>query len=188
MQLTPGRRKHLMIDGSLGFAQRSTRPFILPSYKKNISSVLTSAASRCRYTATRAIEKITKAASDSTIPNGAVHIVLKSVDDAKQVFVYSSMLGIPEVPEPHDGLHRVEVNEKGKVAAVTILKGISPNADTFVMKQLVAWYAKPGPLRIVDVPVRTLQQRNSSTLLLPTNRAAAGAQNATQLARDNRNL
>jgi len=94
-----------------------------------------------------------KAASDTSIPKGAVHIILKSTDDAKQVFVYSSMLGIPEVPEPHDGLYRVEINEKGKVAAVTIVKGISPNADTFVMKQLVAWYAKPGPLRIVDVPV-----------------------------------
>src|SRR5262249_1121614 len=92
-----------------------------------------------------------KAANDSTIPKGAIHIVLKSTDDAKQVFVYASMLGIPEVPEPHDGLYRVEINEKGKVAAVTILKGISPNADTFVMKQLVAWYAKPGPVRVVDV-------------------------------------
>ena len=94
-----------------------------------------------------------KTASDNAIPKGALHIVLKSTDDTKQVFVYSSMLGIPEVPEPHDGLYRVELNEKGKVAAVTILKGISPNADTFVMKQLVAWYAKPGPVRIVDVPV-----------------------------------
>jgi hypothetical protein len=94
-----------------------------------------------------------KAAIDNTIPKGAIHIVLKSTDDAKQVFVYASMLGIPEVPEPHDGLYRIEINEKGKVAAVTILKGISPNADTFVMKQLVAWYAKPGPMRIVDVPV-----------------------------------
>ena len=94
-----------------------------------------------------------KPAGNTGIPKGAVHIALKSTDEAKQVFVYSSMLGIPEVPEPHDGLYRVEVDEKGKVAAVTILKGISPNADNFVMKQLVAWYAKPGPLRIVDVPV-----------------------------------
>ena len=66
---------------------------------------------------------------------------------------FSSMLGIPEVPQPQDGLYRVEVNEKGKVAAVTILRGISRNADNFVMTQLVAWYAKPGPVRVVDVPV-----------------------------------
>ena len=72
---------------------------------------------------------------------------------AKQIFIYSSMLGIPEVPQPQNGIYRMEVNEKGKVAAVTILKAISPHADTFVMKQLVAWYAKPGPIRIVDVPV-----------------------------------
>ena len=95
----------------------------------------------------------TKTASDNTIPPGANHIVLRSIDDAKQVFIYSSMLGIPEVPQPQNGLYRVEVNEKGKVAAVTILRGISPNADTFVMKQLVAWYAKPGSIRVVDVPV-----------------------------------
>ena len=90
---------------------------------------------------------------EATIPKGSVHIVLRSIDDAKQIFTYASMLGIPEVPQPQDGLYRVEVKEKGKVAAVTILKGISPNADTFVTKQLVAWYAKPGPMRIVDVPV-----------------------------------
>jgi hypothetical protein len=90
---------------------------------------------------------------EATIPQGAVHIVLKSIDDAKQIFIYSSLLGIPEVPQPRNGIYRMEVNEKGKVAAVTILKGISPHADTFVMKQLVAWYAKSGPVRIVDVPV-----------------------------------
>lgn len=89
----------------------------------------------------------------TTIPKDAVHIVLRRTEDAKQVFIYSPQMGIPEVPEPHDGLYRVEVNEKGKVAAVTILKGISPNADRFVMTQLVGWYAKPGPIRIVDVPV-----------------------------------
>jgi hypothetical protein len=88
-----------------------------------------------------------------TIPKGATHITLHSVADAKNYFTYSPTVAIPEVPEPHDGLYRVEVNEKGKVAAVTILRGISPNADTSVMKILVAWYAKPGPLRIVDVPV-----------------------------------
>jgi hypothetical protein len=92
-------------------------------------------------------------ADQTSIPKGANHIVLKSVDEARNVFVYSSMLGIPEVPEPHDGLYRVEVNEKGKVGAVTILRGISPNADAMIMKQLVAWYAKPGPVRIIDVPV-----------------------------------
>ena len=95
-----------------------------------------------------------KGSSDqATIPKGSTHIVLKSAAEAKQVFVYSSMLGIPEVPEPHDGLYRLEVNEKGKVAAVTILRGISPNADTILMKQFVSWYAKPGPLRVVDIPV-----------------------------------
>jgi hypothetical protein len=62
------------------------------------------------------------------------------------------MLGIPEVPEPHDGLYRIEINENGEVAAVTILKGISANADTILMKEFVSWYAKPGPLR-VDIPV-----------------------------------
>lgn len=98
-------------------------------------------------------KKKNKTASDNTIPPGANHIVLRSIDDAKQVFIYSSMLGIPEVPQPQDGLYRVEVNEKGKVAAVTILRGISPNADNFVMKQLVGWYAKPGLVRVVDVPV-----------------------------------
>ena len=90
---------------------------------------------------------------DATIPNGAAHIRLRSVDEAKQYFTYSPTIAIPEVPQPQDGLYRIEVNEKGKVAAVTILHGISPNADTFVMKELVAWYARPGPLRVVDVPV-----------------------------------
>jgi len=86
-------------------------------------------------------------------PNGAVHTVLRSISEAKQLFIYSPTLAIPEVPHPADGLYRLEVNEKGKVAAVTILRGVSPNADTFAMKQFAAWYAKPGPLRIVDVPV-----------------------------------
>ncbi|HEY6069836.1 MAG TPA: hypothetical protein VIU85_00580, partial [Chthoniobacterales bacterium] len=80
-------------------------------------------------------------------------ITLRPVDEAKHYFTYSPTIAIPNVPEPHDGLYRVEVNEKGKVAAVTILKGISPSADTGVMKTLTAWYAKPGPVRIVDVPV-----------------------------------
>ena len=98
--------------------------------------------------------KVKKASvDDRAIPKGALQVKLKSVDDAKQYFTYSSTIAIPEVPQPQDGLYRIEVNEKGKVAAVTILKGISPNADTFVMKQLVAWYAKPGPIRIVDLPV-----------------------------------
>ena len=100
-------------------------------------------------------KKRSKGSPDSAIPPGAAHIVLKSVDDAKQFFTYSPTIAIPEVPQPQDGLYRIEVNEKGKVAAVTILKGISPNADTWVIKELVAWYAKPGPLRIVDVPVPT---------------------------------
>jgi len=98
-------------------------------------------------------KKKSKGGTDSAIPPGADHIVLKSVDDAKQFFTYSPTIAIPEVPQPQDGLYRIEVNEKGKVAAVTILRGISPNADTWVMKELVAWYAKPGPRRIVDVPV-----------------------------------
>ena len=98
-------------------------------------------------------KKKSKSGTDSTIPPGANHIVLKSVDDAKQFFTYSPTIAIPEVPQPQNGLYRIEVNEKGKVAAVTILKGISPNADTCVMKTLVAWYAIPGPMRIVDVPV-----------------------------------
>jgi hypothetical protein len=98
--------------------------------------------------------KKSKSQIDSeTIPKGATHITLHSVDEAKHYFTYSPTIAIPEVPEPHDGLYRVEVNEKGKVAAVTILKGISPSADTGVMKILTAWYAKPGPMRIVDVPV-----------------------------------
>ena len=97
--------------------------------------------------------KKAKTAQGSTIPAGANHIVLRSVDEAKNVFIYSPTIAIPEVPKPQDGLYRIEVNEKGKVAAVTILRGISPNADTFVMKELVGWYAKPGPLRVVDVPV-----------------------------------
>jgi hypothetical protein len=98
-------------------------------------------------------KKKNKSATDSTIPPGANHIVLKSVGDAKQFFTYSPIIAIPEVPQPQDGLYRIEVNEKGNVAAVTILKGISPNADTWVMNELVGWYAKPGPLRVVDVPV-----------------------------------
>ena len=98
-------------------------------------------------------KKKSKGGADSGIPPGASHIVLKSVDDAKHFFTYSPTIAIPEVPQPQDGLYRIEVDEKGKVDAVTILKGISPNADTWVMKELVAWYAKPGPLRVVDVPV-----------------------------------
>ena len=97
--------------------------------------------------------KKTKATNDNSIPKGAVHIVLRSIGDAKQYFIYSGPIGIPEVPEPQDGLYRLEVNEKGRVAAVTILRGISPNADTFAMKEFTGWYAKPGPLRIFDVPV-----------------------------------
>ena len=103
--------------------------------------------------ATAQSKKKGKTGTDSTIPPGANHIVLKSVNDAKQFFTYSPIIAIPEVPQPQDGLYRIEVNEKGKVAAVTILHGISPNADTSVMKELVGWYAKPGPLRVVDVPV-----------------------------------
>src|ERR1700730_4207473 len=98
-------------------------------------------------------KKINAVATVPPVPKGATHTVLHSIGEAKSVFTYSPTLAVPEVPEPADGLYRLEVNEKGKVASVTILRGISPRADTFVLKQFVAWYAKPGALRIVDVPV-----------------------------------
>jgi hypothetical protein len=49
-------------------------------------------------------KKINAAATVPPIPKGATHIVLHSIAEAKNIFIYSPMLGIPAVPEPADGL------------------------------------------------------------------------------------
>jgi len=85
----------------------------------------------------------------ASLPKGAIHLMVRSDADARQIFTYCPY---PLVAAwPGVGVYRLEVNSQGAVAAVTILKSMGPRRDVRVMKTCVGWLAKPGPLRIVDI-------------------------------------
>jgi len=92
----------------------------------------------------------------------AVHLVPHSTAEMKQIFTY---FPYPQLPSKYrfsrisgQGNYRLTVDPQGNVTEIKILKRMgvignwSPDVD--ILKTLIHWRAKPGPLRIVDVPWR----------------------------------
>lgn len=92
-----------------------------------------------------------KVLSAPSLPKGAVHLMVHSGGDAQRIFTYFPSPPWVTARPRAVGLYRLEVNSQGTVAAVTILKSMGSELDVTVMKTLVNWRAKPGPLRIVDI-------------------------------------
>lgn len=85
-----------------------------------------------------------------SLPKGAIHLVVRSDADARQIFRYYTFPWVAAKPGAV-GVYRLEVDPQGNVQAVTILKSLGPQRDIRVMKTCVGWRAKPGPLRVVDI-------------------------------------
>ena len=86
----------------------------------------------------------------NSLPKGAIHLMVRSDTDARQIFTYFISPSIAARPGAV-GIYRVEVNPQGSVAAVTILKSMGHIRDIHILKTLVTWRAKPGSLRVVDL-------------------------------------
>jgi len=95
------------------------------------------------------------------LPKGAVHLVVRNDAEAKQVFTYFPYPRPPDWYHPDEshphaaelGIYRIEVTPEGAVSAVTIMKSANRMMDVISMKTFVRWRAKPGALRVVDIPV-----------------------------------
>ena len=90
----------------------------------------------------------------------AVHLVVHSGAEAKQIFTY---FPYPDIPVQYrlakisgTGIYRLTVSPQGNVVEIKILKkmGVFGDwpADVTALKTLIHWRARPGPPRIVDVP------------------------------------
>ena len=90
----------------------------------------------------------------------AVHLVVHSGPEAKQIFTY---FPYPDIPARYrfakisgTGIYRLTVSPQGNVVEIKILKkmGVFGDwpADVTALKTLIHWRAQPGPPRIVDVP------------------------------------
>jgi len=99
----------------------------------------------------------TRPASGKT---NAVHLVVHSGPEAKQIFTY---FPYPDIPAQYrlatisgTGIYRLTVTPEGNVVEIKILKkmGVFGDwpADVTALKTLIHWRAQPGPPRIVDVP------------------------------------
>jgi TonB family protein len=89
----------------------------------------------------------------------AVHIVIRSGSDLKEIFTYFPR---PILPNEHNilkisgsGAYRLTVDRQGNVTEIKILKRMGAagdsRADVAALKTFFAWRGKPGPIRIVDV-------------------------------------
>jgi hypothetical protein len=90
----------------------------------------------------------------------AVHLVVHSGPEAKQIFTY---FPYPDIPAQYrfakisgTGIYRLTVSPQGSVVEIKILKkmGVFGDwpADVTALRTLIHWRAQPGPPRIVDVP------------------------------------
>ena len=90
----------------------------------------------------------------------AVHLVVHSGPEAKQIFTY---FPYPDIPAQYrfakisgTGIYRLTISPQGNVVEIKILKkmGVFGDwpADVTALKTLIHWRAQPGPPRIVDVP------------------------------------
>ena len=91
---------------------------------------------------------------------GVVHVVLHSTPEFKQIFTY---FPYPSIPAQYrfaklsgTGVYRLTVDPQGNVTEIKILKkmGVFGDwpADVTALKTLIRWRARPGPVRIVDIP------------------------------------
>lgn len=123
--------------------------------------------------------KQTKASPENSARSekGAIHLVLKSREDLKQLFTYYPYPSMPAEVQGYDGTkltgagtYRLTVDAQGAVKQVQILKPFmvwaahsgqysnlqqpnvpAPNLDKIVRETLIHWRSKPGPMRIVDI-------------------------------------
>src|SRR5204863_277138 len=86
-----------------------------------------------------------------------VYLGQKSGADLKQIFTYFPYPTLP--PEYYfsnisgTGMYRLTIDAQGAVTQIQILKRLSPPViDLTMLKTFVRWRAKPGAMRIVDVP------------------------------------
>ena len=100
------------------------------------------------------------ATSPASGKTDAVHLVVHSGPEAKQIFTY---FPYPDIPAQYrfakisgTGIYRLTVSPQGNVVEIKILKkmGVFADwpADVTALNSLIHWRAQPGPPRIVDVP------------------------------------
>jgi len=107
-------------------------------------------------------QKQSKDASANPASNkkDVVHLAPHSDADARQIFTY---FPYPAIPSQYrfakisgKGLYQLTVDSQGIVTEIKILKrmGVFGDwpADVTALKTLIRWRAKPGPIRIVDIP------------------------------------
>lgn len=116
----------------------------------------------------------TKSADPSRQKKKPVHLVVRSRAEIKQTFTYSPYPSVPNELEGYagsqvdgTGTYRLIVDAQGAVTQVNILKGFAvtavyderfsdvkgnavPALDQLMVKALMRWRAKPGPMRVVD--------------------------------------
>src|SRR6266487_4573183 len=103
-----------------------------------------------------------KAAASGTTSGktDAVHLVVHSGPEAKQIFTY---FPYPDIPAQYrfakisgTGIYRLTIDSHGNVGEIKILKrmGVFGDwpADVTALKTLIRWRANPGPIRTVDIP------------------------------------
>jgi hypothetical protein len=101
-----------------------------------------------------------------------IHIVVDSDAKAREIFTYFPYPRLPDGyqlitdrgdslsirPHPRyliiQGVYRLEVDAKGSIAAISILKSMGRPLDVLAMKTFVHWQAHPGVARNIDVPWR----------------------------------
>ncbi len=72
----------------------------------------------------------------ASLPKGAIHLMVRSDADARQIFTYFPCPRVAARPGAV-GVYRLEVNSQGTVVAVTILKSMGPRRDVRVMQTFV---------------------------------------------------
>jgi len=111
------------------------------------------------------------ATSPASGKTDAVHLVVHSGPEAKQIFTY---FPYPDIPAQYrfakisgTGIYRLTVSPQGNVVEIKILKkmGVFGDwpADVTALKTLIHWRAQPGPPRIVDVPWKITPGRHFIT-------------------------
>lgn len=83
-----------------------------------------------------------------------VHLVVKSGAQLKEIFTYFPYPVPPTgLQSPNvSGLYQLTIDPQGTVSQIKIVKTMGPIMDVTALKTLIRWKAKPGPLRMVDVP------------------------------------
>ena len=136
---------------------------------------LTSVLLRTSYGAEPPKQKANSSTNASHPEKKPVYLVVRSRADIKQAFTYSPFPAIPSELEGYGGsqvggtgTYRLTVDTQGAVTQVTILKGFTvaavyderfsnakgnavPALDQVMVKALMRWRAKPGPMRVVDI-------------------------------------